>query len=96
MLFFTAGAAVAVSINHNISVITTGNTLLRAYRFKEFSCSNGTFVTLNGDYFFFFFLWQHSIKYWFCVLALLSPVTYGRKVSYLCAIRKEASDETDR
>ena len=51
MLFFTAGAAVAVSINHNISVITTGNTLLRAYRFKEFSCSNGTFVISDVDYY---------------------------------------------
>lgn len=51
MLFFTAGAAVAISINHNISVITTGNTLLTAYSFKKFSCSNGTFVTSNVDYF---------------------------------------------
>ena len=51
MLFFTASAAVAISINHNISVITTGNTLLPAYSFKKFSCSNGTFVTLNVDYY---------------------------------------------
>lgn len=41
----------AVSINHNISVITTGSTLLPAYSFKKFSCSNGTFVTSNVDYF---------------------------------------------
>ena len=45
MLFFTAGAAVAVSINHNISIITTGNTLLPAY--SRFSM---TFITVNQLY----------------------------------------------
>ena len=49
MLFFTAGAAVAISINHNISVITTGNTLLPAYSSQGiiFYCYKTVFWTLG-------------------------------------------------
>ncbi len=49
MLFFTAGAAVAISINHNISVITTRTTLLTAYSSQGiiFYCYKTGFWTLG-------------------------------------------------